>query len=347
MPNTEGILPPLTLIFVAMMFHGGCAPEVVHRSAVSNPEFGPFIKTMATVFPGPLDRKNRYLPVVKISTPSNKNAAECSGVLISPRLVLTAGHCVCSTRPLSAGDEQKVRAAVGKTMKSAPVRARGEVSRAVLRGSDAIADGASCAPFSTVTAIAYPPISADGTAPGDGAYLSYTAEEYDSERIQPHDDFMVVYNGQWTNFKEADLAIIVLNRPIKSSFPPVRLTTVPVAQGDRIVMVGYGFGERGKKSPSHGHRHFAPSVVVKVHTSDSPNVRFDVREQPKDGGVPSSTYAGDSGGPCFSEADESVLVGISTGITSEDPMKKRSVFTSIYPHREWVKKVAQELGEKL
>ena len=50
---------------------------------------------------GELDAANRYLFTVLVdATPSTAfvGALKCSGVLIAPRLVLTAGHCVCVQR---------------------------------------------------------------------------------------------------------------------------------------------------------------------------------------------------------------------------------------------------------
>lgn len=53
---------------------------------------------------GEVDVQNRYAGTVLVTTflpvagKSTKTEVECSGVVISPRLVLTAGHCVCAQR---------------------------------------------------------------------------------------------------------------------------------------------------------------------------------------------------------------------------------------------------------
>jgi hypothetical protein len=50
---------------------------------------------------GEIDTENRFPAVVTVSpfrTPGKRIVEECSGVVISPRLILTAGHCLCQLR---------------------------------------------------------------------------------------------------------------------------------------------------------------------------------------------------------------------------------------------------------
>jgi hypothetical protein len=47
---------------------------------------------------GTMDVENRYVATVMITAGSQVRAARCSGVLISPRVVLTAGSCLCEPR---------------------------------------------------------------------------------------------------------------------------------------------------------------------------------------------------------------------------------------------------------
>jgi hypothetical protein len=85
--------------------------------------------------------------------------------------------------------------------------------------------------------------------------------------------------------------------------------------------------------------------VIAVKRSDSSDVKFHVREEPGNGGIASGLYGGDSGGPCFSKLKDSTLVGIATAVTSDDEREKESIFTSIYPHNDWVRRIAEEAGE--
>jgi hypothetical protein len=54
---------------------------------------------------GERDKENRYSSTVMVSTKSAASVdhKECSGVIIAPRLVLTAGHCVCARREAADG----------------------------------------------------------------------------------------------------------------------------------------------------------------------------------------------------------------------------------------------------
>jgi hypothetical protein len=53
--------------------------------------------TNTSLYPyaGTMDVENRYLSTVMITTGPQVRAVRCSGVLISPRVVLTAGSCLC------------------------------------------------------------------------------------------------------------------------------------------------------------------------------------------------------------------------------------------------------------
>lgn len=161
----------------------------------------------------------------------------------------------------------------------------------------------------------------------------------------PHGDLMIVYdrNGH-TVFKETDLAIVVLRGMVRGIPEAVKLARSEVRIGDFVVMAGYEFGDEEEDTGASGDRFFGESQVLRVARSESGDVLFFTGGRSSDGGPAAGVYSGDSGGPCFSKADRTMLVGITSAHTLDDDGNRLSVFTSIYPHREWVKEVARTAG---
>lgn len=322
----------------------GCSSNAAHEVALSvpGPLHGPFAATLSTVHPGRLDEANRYLPAVGVNTPAKKKEGEddCSGVLISPRLVLSAGHCVCMRRPFVPSDVARVKASLAKVLASHPEKKQAAILKQLVGMAHAIIDGSNCADLSTVTVVTYASLAEEGGGEEE-ADLNYVSKQYGGRRIRPHDELLVLYDKQGRAiFREADLALIVLGKPVKSLMPPIKLAASEVQLGERVVMVGYGYGRTERVAKTYGNRHWAESVVVELGRSDSADVKLYARETPSGGGTPAGIYGGDSGGPCFRKADETELVGIAVGITSENETEKLSVFTSVYPHREWIRRIS-------
>jgi hypothetical protein len=111
-------------------------------------------------------------------------------------------------------------------------------------------------------------------------------------------------------------------------------------------MVGYGFARISESRTTEDHRAVGDSVIVDI-LGRGPREAFYAREELNDGGTPSRIFGGDSGGPCFSKADSSVLVGIATGVTATGKGKEESIFTSVFPHKAWIKDVAEREKERV
>jgi V8-like Glu-specific endopeptidase len=186
-----------------------------------------------TVLNGRLDVENRYSETIMVSA----GIGACSGVLIAPRVVLTAGHCVC---------KQKQIAASGGECKT-------------------IIDGSVCAETATVTTVAYEEAQ-------QGSRAKSRTEDY-AGKVRPHPEFKILLDAQNNVVSSnADLAVILLDDPVAEEFPAVPLASSEVSVDEAIVLVGYGYEKT--TGGLLGKRRSGKNKVVKIYKREPGGTEF-------------------------------------------------------------------------
>jgi hypothetical protein len=179
---------------------------------------------------GVLDVSNRYSFTVKVEAhfSAQQEAQQlCSGLLLAPRLVLTAGHCVCDWYKPETADAQ----------------------------DEAVIDLSGCASHATVTAMIYQP-RAPGRPP-TALHANHRGE------VRPHPELRIVRDtlDRITTI-HANLALIFLEEPVLDAAPAPRIADSDARLNEPLITVGYGNDERGMAL--HGERRFNTSRVIEI-----------------------------------------------------------------------------------
>jgi hypothetical protein len=193
--------------------------------------------------------------------------------------------------------------------------------RGLISKAQAIADSSNCQSQVRVIIISY--------VAGSSTFVPST---YDGAAVIPHPQFLNLEGDERDGlFREADLALIRLSKPITEGVRPIQLPTKDVYQGQRITLVGYGLGETEYPTTPYGFRHFGESQIAKIDRFASGSTRFSTAAQGPGGRELSRNYEGDSGGGGFNQEDDTILVGI---ISASG--RSGAVFESVYPHVKWL-----------
>lgn len=317
-----------------------------------------FPQGMLLTVPGWTDNENKYVPAVRVSSviidsARRRHYRPCTGVLVHPRLVITAGHCVCIERAPTEQEQVHAKGEAPKNMAMSPAAlTQAAALRGVARITGIIDNKSQCATTTTVTTIVYS--SQNGLREIRSQEIPGTVMVHERLRMVRGVRKRSSPGGQagsperqaeptlvWNN---ADLAAIFLKNAVSSTLEPMQLaTTEEIKLGSRVIFIGHG---AGSSSQMYGERQYGENVVTRIIPLETGSVLFRTElQQLPEGGPASYAEQGDSGGACVAKMNPRVLVGFVTAGAQKENGSYMSYFTSVYSHKDWLEQAIKRANE--
>jgi hypothetical protein len=245
---------------------------------------------------GEVDTQNRYAATVMVSALMLGTTGACNGALVTPSLVLTAGRCVCA-RQVSASKDGPPPLPVGAM---------------------------ACAQRAVVTIVTY--------EQGDSPYRPGMHVRFHEGTVRPHPEFNILSPSPPTAVIHADLAVIVLDKPLGAAVPLLPAADEDVRPGESLITAGYG--DIAMPGRLFGLRYFRKSKVSANTSYPEGPIRYE-----QEGTTPRGNYAG---GPCIREGKRGPrLIGIA-GLGTDAALS----FTSIRAHSGWLRSEIDRAARK-
>ncbi|MBN1205491.1 MAG: trypsin-like peptidase domain-containing protein [Myxococcaceae bacterium] len=189
-----------------------------------------------------MDFSNQYASTIMLLEAARNVYANCSGVLLNPRVALTAASCVCPPR---RANEQGI----------AP---KGPV------GPSACAEEA----FMGRVWYSFRESQRSKERPASLKMRRFAG------KVRVHPAFKLELDEKGAVVStEADLALIILEAPVAESLPFVPFADTEVQEGEMLVMAGYGDDLRFRDEPYL--RYFRRNKVTQVQGRSDGKVRYE------------------------------------------------------------------------